>query len=323
MGLWRVDADTLAQARFVISPLAEATACLMALRRGTAAHPGERAWLDAHLPAYRARLAADPVAALVIECAVRPRYLADFFTPTPLGEGDPPFEEEVARVRAYPPDEARGHLATALDGPVPDRLRGEDPAGAAAGLLEWVWERAVLPYWERRRRILEADTVARTARLARSGWAEAVDDILPEMRWLGSGRLQVSLRDYPPRDLRGVRLMFVPVTRRRGWVSWEEPDRYAVVYPCSGVLAEPWAPPPRALARLVGPARAGVLVLLATPLSTTQLVALTGQGLGSVGRHLRVLHDAGLVRRRRAGRSVLYSRTAAGDVLVGAVDNPE
>jgi DNA-binding transcriptional ArsR family regulator len=69
---------------------------------------------------------------------------------------------------------------------------------------------------------------------------------------------------------------------------------------------------------LLGPARAGVLVLLETPKSTTQLVALTGQGLGSVGRHLKVLLDTRLVQRRRAGRSVLYYRTAAGDTLLEA-----
>lgn len=43
-----------------------------------------------------------------------------------------------------------------------------------------------------------------------------------------------------------------------------------------------------------------------------------GQGLGSVGRHLRVLLDAGLVGRRRAGRSVLYQWTGAGETLVRA-----
>lgn len=53
-------------------------------------------------------------------------------------------------------------------------------------------------------------------------------------------------------------------------------------------------------------------------MSTTQLTAVTGQGLGSVGRHLKVLLDAGLVDRRRAGRSVLYARTTAGDVLTEA-----
>ncbi len=78
---------------------------------------------------------------------------------------------------------------------------------------------------------------------------------------------------------------------------------------------------PEALGTLLGPARAGVLVLLDTPKSTTQLVALTGQGLGSVGRHLKVLLDARLVQRRRAGRSVLYYRTAAGETLLVAQRN--
>lgn len=91
------------------------------------------------------------------------------------------------------------------------------------------------------------------------------------------------------------------------------------MYPCAGVLAETGrAPVPQALGALPGPARAGVLVLLDTPKSPTQLVALTGQGLGSVGRHLKILLDAGLVRRRRAGQSVLYYRTAAGDTVLDA-----
>jgi DNA-binding transcriptional ArsR family regulator len=117
-----------------------------------------------------------------------------------------------------------------------------------------------------------------------------------------------------------VRLFFVPVTQRTGWVSWDDDaERYAVVYPCSGALADTgrsWVPD--SLGRLLGPARATVLVLLADPKSTTQLVALTGQGLGSVGRHLKVLLDSGLAGRRRTGRSVLYFRTDMGDVLVEA-----
>jgi DNA-binding transcriptional ArsR family regulator len=41
-----------------------------------------------------------------------------------------------------------------------------------------------------------------------------------------------------------------------------------------------------------------------------------------VGRHVKVLLDARLIRRRRTGRSVLYYRTAAGDVLVQAQKPP-
>ncbi|GLW07034.1 transcriptional regulator [Microtetraspora sp. NBRC 13810] len=318
MGLWQVNADTLAGSRFVVSPLAEAIASMKTLQRGAAAHPGERAWLDAHLPAYRERLAGDPVTALLVRAALGPKWNATFLTPTPAGEGEPTFEEEVARIRETPPQAARDDLTETLRGPLPARLHRSDLPERTASLLEWVWREAVLPYWPRHRRIIEADVVARTARLSQGGWAAALDDMRPGMRWLGGSRLQINTHDYPPREVEGAQLMFVPVTPRQGWVSWDVP-RYAVVYPCSGALAGAApGPAPEALSRLLGPARAGVLVLLGTPKSTTQLVALTGQGLGSVGRHLRVLLDAQLVGRRRAGRSVLYYRTDAGEVLVAA-----
>lgn len=324
MGWWQVNADTLAGSRFVVSPLAEAVAGLTSLHRGVAEHAGERAWLDAHLPAYRARLAGDPLTALTVRAAVRHRWLADFLTPTPTGEGEPTFAEELAQVRATPPEAARADLTVALRGPLPDPLRRCDPAERAADILEWVWTRTVLPSWPRRRRILEADVVARTAQLSQGGWAAVVDAMRPGMRWLGENRLQINRYDHPPREISGARLLFVPVTPHAGWVSWDAPRRYAVVYSCSGALAEAdRASVPESLGRLLGPGRAAVLVLLDSPKSTTQLVALTGQGLGSVGRHLKVLLDAGLVRRRRAGRSVLYYRAAAGEVLVTAQETGE
>jgi DNA-binding transcriptional ArsR family regulator len=323
MGWWQVNADTLAGSRFVISTLAETVACVIALEKGTAAHPGERVWLDAHLAAYRARLADDSITALLLRAGLGPHWIADFLTPAPSGEGAPTFEEEVARVRETSPEAARADLEVALRGPLPARLRRSDLPERAADLMEWVWTETVLPYWPRRRRIFEADIVARTAQLSQGGWAAALDDMRPGMRWLGENRLQINTHDYPPREVTGVRLMFVPITPRRGWASWDAGRRYALVYPCSGTLAEPdRAAVPEALGRLLGPARAGVLVLLDSPKSTSQLVALTGQGLGSVGRHLKVLLDAGLIRRHRAGRSVLYSRTNTGEVLVEAQAHP-
>ncbi|WP_182908343.1 helix-turn-helix transcriptional regulator [Microbispora sp. H13382] len=319
MGWWLVNADTLAESRFVISPLAEATACLWTLEKASGAHPGEREWLDEHLPAYRARLAGDPITALLLKAARGRNWTADFLTPAPTGEGDPAFEEELSRVRATPPEIAHADIEVALRGPLPTALRRYDLPERAAGLLEWVWTRTVLPDWPRRRRIMEADVVARVGHLSQGGWAAALNDMCKGMRWLGGNRLQINTYDYPPRRIGGARLMFVPVTQRQAWTAWTSDRHYALVYPCSGTLAEPdRAPAPEALGRLLGPARARVLVLLAAPKSTTHLVALTGQGLGSVGRHLRVLLDAGLVRHRRAGRSVLYYRTPLGDALAAS-----
>ncbi|MFF3031825.1 ArsR/SmtB family transcription factor [Streptomyces rubiginosohelvolus] len=321
MGWWQVSADTLAGSRFVVSPLAETVASLLLLERATAAHPGERAWLETHLPAYRRRAAGDPVSALVIRSALAPRWTADFLTPAPVpappGQAPPSFAEELARIRTTPSDRARADLAVALGGPLPAALDRDDLAERAADAVEWVWTHTVLPDWPRRRRVLEADVVARTAQLGRAGWAEALNGMRPGIRWLGESRLQINTYDNPPRELDRAQLLFIPVTPDQSWVCWDIPHRYGLVYPCSGALAETGhMPAPAALGALIGPARAAVLSLLASPLSTTQLVALTGQGLGSVGRHLRILLDAGLVRRRRAGRSVLYFRTEAGDILV-------
>lgn len=319
MGWWKVSADTLAASRFVISPLAETTASLMALEQGPAGHPGVRQWLEAHRPAYRARLAGDPVTALAVRAALGHRgWVADFLTPAPL-VSERPFAVEVAAVRDAAPAVVLADLEVSLGGPVPAPLRQPDLAARLAGLLDWVWTSTVLPDWPRRRRVLEADILVRSARLGQGGWVAALDGLRPGIRWLGDGRLQINARSYPPQDISGAQLLFVPVTPGHGWASWEAPHRYAVTYPCAGVLAEAsQAAVPAALSALIGPGRAQILILLDYPKSTTQLVALTGLALGSAGRHLKTLHESGLVQRRRAGRSVLYYRTAAGDVLVSA-----
>lgn len=333
LGWWEVNADTLASTRFVVSPLCETTASLIVLEKDAPAHPAERRWLDSHEPAYRERLAADPVTALLVRIALgRHRWIADFLTPVPSRDGEAQggaeFHDELARIRETPDNTARTDLEIAHRGPLPTPLLRTDLPERIADLLEWVWRETVAPDWPRRRRVIEADVVARTGQLSRAGWAAALDDMHPEMRWLGGNRLQINTRAFPPRQLMGSQLLLAPVTPSRGWISIDRPDshgvvhRNAVVYPCSGTLAEPErAAVPEALARLLGAGRASVLVLLNSPLSTTHLVAMTGQGLGSVGRHLKVLLDAGLVGRRRAGRSVLYYRTAAGDALVPAQDS--
>ena len=52
-------------------------------------------------------------------------------------------------------------------------------------------------------------------------------------------------------------------------MSWDPPHRYAVMYPCSGLLADTdRAAVPETLAALLGPARARVLGLLGAPKST-------------------------------------------------------
>ena len=317
MGWWQVNADTLARSRFVISPLAETTASLLALERGAAAHPGERRWLDTHQAAYRGYVKDHPDVPRLIRLSLARCWIPAVITVAPAGHDEQTFGEELAQITGVSP----GLVAEDLDALGLERYPDDLPR-KGADLLEWVWANTVRPHWPERRKILEADIVARTTQLGRGGWAQALSGMRPGMRWLGEGRLQINAYENPPREISGAQLLFVPVTPEAGWVAWEEPHRYAVMYPCSGALAEPGrrAAAPETLGALLGPARAAILVLLVTPKSTTQLVALTGQRLGSVGRHLQILRAAGLLERRRVGRSVLYRRSPAGDLLVRIQD---
>jgi DNA-binding transcriptional ArsR family regulator len=313
VGVWIVGADVLASSRFAVSPLIETVAAMKAFA-GKGTHPAHRPWLDTHAPAYRQRLLHDPFAAALTAAALRPRWVADFLV-TPPGDADGTFDGDLARLRATTPEDARAQLL-AEGVPVPDTLCGPDLIDRTADLLTWVWELALRQDWPHRRRLLEADIVARSQQIATGGWAAVLTGMRPDMHWAGDGKLQVDAYDYPPVDLAGAQLSFIPTLSREGWICLDPPHRYLVVYPCAGFLADPAvtvAPP--TLSRLLGPVRALVLTHLNTSKTPSQLCAVTGYGLGTIGGHLRVLLDAGLVQRRRTGRTVLYYRTARGEHL--------
>jgi DNA-binding transcriptional ArsR family regulator len=93
----------------------------------------------------------------------------------------------------------------------------------------------------------------------------------------------------------------------------------ALVYPARGTAAllgqgtEANGP---ALSRLIGATRAQILGLLEEPSTTTALAQRLRRSPGNVADHLAVLLRAGLVARRRAGRRVLYGRTALGQATL-------
>ena len=71
------------------------------------------------------------------------------------------------------------------------------------------------------------------------------------------------------------------------------PHRYALYYPVAGRLARVGATNSAGLAPLVGAEPGRGAGLLDVPRSTSQLAVLTGQALGSVGGHLKVLLEVG------------------------------
>ncbi len=315
MGVFVVDADVMARARFGTSRLVETVAGLRVLR-GPDPLPWHRAWREAHLSAFSDRLADDPVAAAVVRHAYGRSWVADFLTVPPPAP-DLSLDAELAHLESLSDVQIRADLAFVRT-PLPLELSASGLAATVTGLLHWVWDTTVRPDWSRRRRVLQADVVARTARLSTEGWSGVLRGLAPGVRWLGDGLLQVNEGCFPPRDIRGCDLLFLAAHSHGSSVQWRLPDRYALVYPVSGGSVAGPAPVPDALARLLGASRARVLLQTRLPVSTTALTALADLPLGSVGGHLRILLDAGLLERRRAGRQVLYWCSDAGAALLAA-----
>jgi DNA-binding transcriptional ArsR family regulator len=318
MGEFIVDADVLASARFGTSQLAETVGALGMLEHPQPM-PWHRPWRQQHLGEFQARLRDDPIATAILAHAFSRTWTADFLTIPPAGPGLD-LGEELAELESLSDHQIRADLEQVRT-PLPADLSASGLAATVAQLLRWVWTHTIAPTWERRERVLRADVVSRTSRLSTHGWSGVLDDMRPGMRWLGQGRLQINTHPYPPRDIRGRDLTFLAAHCGNGWITWRlpEPARYGVVYPVTGIFANTPRAAPDPLARLLGAARATVLIRAATPVSTSALVAVTAMPLSTVGSHLRILLDAGLLQRRRSGRQVLYWWTdSARDLVAGA-----
>ena len=102
----------------------------------------------------------------------------------------------------------------------------------AVDLIEWVWSHTVAADWARRERVLRADIISRTTRLATQGWAAVLPDLGRDREWLGDGQLRINRYDLPSRELEAdADLFFIPVHARGSWVGWDIPRRYAIYYP--------------------------------------------------------------------------------------------
>jgi DNA-binding transcriptional ArsR family regulator len=317
MSDWVLAPDVLARARFAVSTAAETLGALGLLRRG-APPPWLAAWYARHVADYRAALEDRPLWAAIVAEGFGPRWVADCLTAAPERVGD--IAEELAGVRLLTDEQVRADLRqTHGRTSLPSVLEETSGLGdAVADLMQWTWDTTLVDEWPRRRHVLEADVVSRTAALASGGWSAALEGM--GRAYLGEGRVRISSHSLPPKHLGSTAtLSFHPVSSPTSSVLWNLPEeRYAIVYEASGMGIVAEAVASDALERLLGANRARLLALLAEPASTTQLSALTDLPLGSVGNHLTVLREAGLVGRRRSGRSVLYRRTQGGDALVAS-----
>ncbi|MGX1506883.1 UNVERIFIED_CONTAM: DNA-binding transcriptional ArsR family regulator [Streptomyces graminofaciens] len=322
----------VARTRYAISPLGEAMQALRVAAGVQAAGP-LRPWAERITPRYQQLRRQVPAVGALTALFRRGAYNADFIHPPPSSSGGD-FAAELAAVRATPLRRARLELARNLEGlRTPPRyvqriLDAPDVVTRLADAIEASWQTLVEPDWPRLRTVLERDLVRRAGYLAMYGWAAALSDLDPRVSWRSEGQagtIEVrtgSRTEWDRHRLAGKGLLLMP-TVFGTLISYVEPPwPYALVYPARGI-ADLLGPVPRtpggeALNRLVGPHRADVLRALDVPATTTQLVAQLGLSLGTVGSHLAVLRDAGLVTRTRTGRTVRYEHTPLGAALAAS-----
>src|SRR6478736_3852770 len=193
MGTWQISADLLARSRFVVSPRIETVGALNDLVRPS--DPEGRALAAAHGEAFRAMLDEHPVRQVVLDHSWRPQWISDWLCLPPVAptSGTRTFAEELDDVRALGDEHLRECLAeSSPTGHLPDVLLRDGVTEHAVELLEWVWTHVLATDWARRERILRADVVARTSRLATQGWAAVVRDLGRDREWVGDGHLRIN-----------------------------------------------------------------------------------------------------------------------------------
>ena len=318
-----VGPDDLAASRFAVAPLAELEQLLRKLDRG-----GSQAGVLVRRSRWGLREAPvrDDLDSRLLR-ALRPSgWGVDFSAPPPSKGLANTVADDLEVVRSTPLPLAREQIGRSLAllsrPPAPDVagvLAGPDVVDRIADALERLWNLLVAPDWPLLLAITERDVLHRADRLARGGWAAALEGMHPRLRWDDGAVVAGQIPDGVA-HLNGRGLLFVPsVFGHPNLATYLEPPwQPTVVYPARGSAAlwEENVATPAALARLLGAARADLLLRLEFPASTTHLVHATGFSLGAVGGHLKVLRDAGFVDRGRAGRSVVYHRTPIGDAVV-------
>ncbi|WP_026365452.1 ArsR/SmtB family transcription factor [Promicromonospora sukumoe] len=318
---FRLAPDDISAIRFGVSPgheLAHAVRVLVQPQY----HPLQWGWLR------RARDQAPSRAFELMRLLVGPDgYMPDFLTSTPGWDLGP--EEELARLRDADLGPLRVDVLKRVDRTTGTEQRllramADDPErtrSAAADAWEQCWDALLAPYWPQLERILRADVGVRSRRATTDGLGAMVETLHEAVSWAPHA-VRVRLRMHGEvLDCAGSGLVLVPsVMAPRCSVVTEPPAQPTLFYPALGV-SERWADDgpgtAEALARLLGAGRAGVLLALRAPLSTSEVAAACGLAVSTASHHLALLSAARLVDARRDGARVLHVRTPLGEALVG------
>jgi DNA-binding transcriptional ArsR family regulator len=311
----------LVTTRFAFSPLWDVVASIRVLKR-----PDEHALHRSWAMQARDRIAAVGLdIALLADLVPVPTKIIPAFVSPPPTVPMPDLELELAAVLATPPDVVRSNLKNVPPTPAVHQL-ASDPVSGLESLAEVIrsyWDLVLRPYWPRIATLYQSDVHARARRLTEGGLTSLFADLDPHIGWNGEV-LSIAHRTVSKRTgLGGRGLLLVPSVfvwprvfsiSAAGWQPTLRypPRRVATLWERGG------REPSSALAAVLGPSRAQLLAELQAPASTQELATRTGLSSSGVSQHLTAMRDAGLVSAHRAGRFVLYARTAAAESLLSA-----
>lgn len=312
-------ADTdLAEVRFAISPLNDLVLSLRAWR-DPGRFPAHLPWMH-ELDNVRDQLDGELLLALINTQMATP----DFLLPRPTSPLTR-IEDQFDLLSGTDLDLITRTLQELHDGsPLPSPLHGSVRRlrGRIVAALRQYWELCFAPHWLRIRTLLEADVMFRAREMAQHGLGRMLSGLDSNVHFTDNV-LSIHLKskiDYT-RATTGVGLTLVPTLFTR-WASIptaaDEPPMIHYGVRGLGTLWQVDRPTvPGAIAALIGQTRAGLLVRLAVPASSTELATRLGVSAPAVNQHLRALQAAGLLTSARYGRAVLYRRSALGDALLG------
>ncbi|MFI6448410.1 DUF5937 family protein [Kitasatospora sp. NPDC050543] len=327
-------ASDLAQMRFAVSPMWQVGPSFRLLTSGSA-NPVHRPWVEQ----VRPRVAAAGLDRGWLAELIPPSgYVPDFVNPAPTGPA-PTLATELAAILAAPDEQVRADLdrlgrQLGMLGPrlrslyaepqaaLPGPPGGGSPMARLAEEIELYWELALAPYWARIRAVLDADVFHRARQVAEHGAAYLFNDLHASVSW-GDNALRLRRQRTLSRTTAGAGLVLVPsaFTGPDLFTRVTPPEPPQLAYPARGI-GSLWEPRPvtgaAAIAAVLGRSRTRLLSELESPASTTELAHRTGISAAGVSQHLTALRAAGLVSAHRAGRSVLYARTAVAESVLAA-----
>ena len=314
-------ASDVQRIRFAYSPLAEVAESLYMLGTGRA-QPLHSGWFAAVRGDLR-RVDMALLRALVPARAA----IADFLFAGATDTGTT-IEQQLLSLRELAPADLRRDLEEVWHpGPLPTLVRGLTVPGGPRRLADALWEYwsvAVGPHWRAMRGVLDDDVAHRVTQLTKAGVGAMLAGLHPSLT-VTADALQITMTVSATQHLAEAGLVLVPSVFAWPNVIYaaSRSGPCSLTYAARGV-ANLWSAEGHRIAdndslgALLGRNRAAILTCAALPLSTTELALKLGQSPASVSQHLAVLRRSGLVTSWRAGRSVLYRRTALADSVVAA-----